>query len=1075
LKSKFLSLLVALVMLLQISIVAPVFSSGSTSAKFAVDFSDSAAQYNVSNTIAGTFDYSIVKGQYGKAADDASIRLYSVGGSADGMNAKKTLKIETYDVPVASDGQYSHLSYQFLNEDGYSILGVNIGYYLPDNVTKKFDKQIMTQPRTATIWKQNRILPNAGTNKKNIDSTTGTWSQVDIYFSPTSTADTVLFVNGTKYSVDATNWNADSGKPEHGLVGRIFRVEFITTPKSASPYMPSAIQIDNVIIERVDSVPDSQNYRYPGESFNFDDNMTIGDNGSYTTSYYHSAKENKPRFDIIKGTDKLGVQFKSTTANTIQSGVYGRRLWDNSLHTMISDSAAAGESALYYTPGVQTLKSGDSVHLTFAIANAKSDTAAGISTKEAKIGSDTIAFIDLFEMSSDGNFRFFGENIGEEWQRDRWYKVDMIFNISSDTKADCYIDGVACLDDYVVNSAAMSLIGTLGFADTEGADYYVDDVAFGLAQVDPADGWELDTDDADLSDAIDNNARVITIAGNYKAEDFMKKIKNPECVTLFNSNGTSVYSGLLANCAVKVSNNFGSGIWYGIVTTGVITEADLFDIADGASVNVSAINKLNVSASGEDTPVIKTAVYMDGKLFKTANTDEMSIDLSALMLGTHKVEAFAYVNGKDCYTDSIEFTLVEEVEKSILKTYDFEDYAAGSSSITGGRIVQEGARTLAETVTDKNGKNYGTSVVLEGTKALYTSAGKHNLYMDINTPDSDMITKAVLEFDICLLSDNAAASTRYRGKTDLASTDTKASTVSTGKIGVESSLGEHTMALESNKWYHIKSMMDVKNGVASLWIDDAPLYEDTAVSTDVVQLASEMRIQFALPAGTYDSVDSIRFAAMDNISLTEYDELAYVKSVKDAQGGSPVDYTADVLTVNMSNPVDEIDVDAITLYSSNGERDIESVVIDSDDASILYVTPKYKLSSADTYSLVIDKGLKSSGAFSSKENCGIFETTSKTIDVLSGSFVLVDEKMIFTAKLTNKDYFDKELTIIAYVYEGGEFKGIAPKTVVVKAGKNLTESVELPYYSASAKVYALVVEDWSTMKPVSNKLYSLSY
>ena len=53
-------------------------------------------------------------------------------------------------------------------------------------------------------------------------------------------------------------------------------------------------------------------------------------------------------------------------------------------------------------------------------------------------------------MSSDGNFRFFGENIGEEWQRDRWYKVDMIFNIGSDTKADCYIDGVACLDDYVL-------------------------------------------------------------------------------------------------------------------------------------------------------------------------------------------------------------------------------------------------------------------------------------------------------------------------------------------------------------------------------------------------------------------------------------------------------------------------------------------------------------------------------------------------------------------------------------------------------------------------------------------------
>ena len=202
-KSKIFKFFLIMTLILQIFVISPVFVKANTTTNSVnIDFSDENAVYDVSNVTAGICDYEILGGQYGKAPNDKSIRLYSVGGSAAGVDSQKKLKIEDETLPLVTEGEYTHLSYQYLNEDGYSILGVNLGYYLPDNETKKYDKFFMTQPRTATILKQIRFMPKANSALNFNASNNGIWHQVDIYFSPSSVENVTLFIDGNKYEKD---------------------------------------------------------------------------------------------------------------------------------------------------------------------------------------------------------------------------------------------------------------------------------------------------------------------------------------------------------------------------------------------------------------------------------------------------------------------------------------------------------------------------------------------------------------------------------------------------------------------------------------------------------------------------------------------------------------------------------------------------------------------------------------------------------------------------------------------------------------------------------------------------------
>lgn len=1078
------SLLTAMVFFVQMFCALTSFAadSGGTNVTFS-----SATGYTVANNVAGTQDYEIVKGQYGKSSGDSSMRLYTVGGTYS-SSGKQYVRIAP-DISAASSGEYIHVSFEYLRENLFCGLTVEMGMY-DSQGTKLYTKKLIDCLSAPTTIGTVRVLSNAtnsSTSGTHYDykELVGSWKRIDMYFSP-DTNKAKVFIDGA-YAVEKnlnTGWGGSSFVPG---IKNVFRLDFIHVLDKKTSHEPSAVQIDNVVVEKVSSIPGSIEYKKLGEKINFDDdNMSIisGTSSimSYGVSFYNTSTSQDAVLQTYSNnlTVRPSVKFGSSAANLVKNEIYGKPSWDNSLYTSIPSDASSGENAMYYHPGAADLAVGDVGHLTFSVANEKSDVSLKLHTDDA-VFSDGTADSDLFEMSvQNGKFKFLNNEINLSWEAQRWYKVDILFKVSSEgTKADCYIDGIKYSSGLELSASALKDIGILNFTDEPNAAYYIDDIAYGRfgpsEYFDPSSGRFILTDNTDLDEAIDTEKHTITVSGNYRIEDFLAKLSNRENVSVYNSNGTKIKTGLLANCIIKVSNTYGAGTYYSVETTAVMTDASIFDIADGSVVVVKDINTLNASAVGEAEAVIKLDIYADGKLCKTVNSDAASINLDELMLGKHTFDAYAYVNEQDCYIDSVDLILIEEKENIVLAKNTFNDYTSGSASISGGRIVQTAGSAVAREVVDKNGKSYGTSLVLESTKEKYTAASSKDCYIDIYTPEVNSIKKAVLEFDVCFL-DNVAASTTYRGKDDLSSANNKGASLSMGKIGTATTFADTTVAtLETNKWYHYKSVTDVKNKVFSLWIDDTPIVENQSFSSSLVLISSEFRIEFRPSADIFDTQSSITYAAFDNFELKEYDELAYIDSVEDASGNTDVNYTSDTLTVNMTDTIDKVTADSIKLYSTNGERPVKSVTIDENDASILYVTPKYKLSSSDVYNLVIDSGLKSAGGVSTKKNCGFFKTSAKSIDVLQGDFEVDNGAISFKTKISNKTSSDKDLTIISYIYEGNEFKGIASKSVTVKAGKNLTDSVELPYYSPAAKVYGLVTDDWTTLRPITNKLYSNSY
>lgn len=581
-KTKFFGIMMVVMLVFQSITFTSVFANGSATDRVVFDFSDANASYTVTNTIGNQFDYEIVKGQYGKAPNDGSIRLYSLGGSASELGKTKALELSISEaqVPVAASGEFVHLSYQYLNEDGYSALTVTANYFAADSASQKiYDAKIMTQPRADTV-RQSRFFQDAPTKVNDNTNFTGTWSQADIYFDPTNIANTTVFHNGAKLDFNnAAGWDKNADKSD--LVGRIYKLSLSQTIAGSSPFESTGIQLDNIIVEKVKSVPASQDYRYLGETLDFDHGMTIAADSrnriGYMIPYINSSKVviNYPRFNPYNGTAATGVVFKSADANCVEYGVFGRPNSNGSLHTQISSDESV-QQAMYYNPGVMDLKSGEYAHLSFAMAN-NAKNRAWVRSQDALFGGKKASALRLFEIEANGNVKMLDQDVGAKCETQKWYKIDLVFKIGNGTdtytKVDGYIDGVKYLVDYEWklsddNYSVLTSVGTLDFANTANADYYVDDVAFGVFNANslhnPEAGYSLTSASAD-DVFVDDSQDIVAITKDKDYTSYSELFANASDAVIINNSGATVYAGTLDKDSwVKVFNGFGGGVYYNV-------------------------------------------------------------------------------------------------------------------------------------------------------------------------------------------------------------------------------------------------------------------------------------------------------------------------------------------------------------------------------------------------------------------------------------------------------------------------------------------------------------------------------
>lgn len=615
-KFRGIKLLMVAILVLQSITFTSVYASTGTGVS--IDFSQSGGYTPVYNTPADKQNNAIVYGQYGKAADDASLRMYSLGGTYynnRNQDSRSNQYIQVIpDLTVTSSGEYIHLSFEYLRENYYSGLNVNISFK-DSNGTVVSNKALLTSlPTNATYYHGEILFNNLGTtngSSRYAYQSIGQWDKVDVYFSP-STNTATSFVNGSGKLT--TTFNSSWGTTV-GLTS-ITDLKFTHILNATINPKASAVHIDNVVVDVATSIPDSQSYKALGEALNFDDNMSVTANGEYGISYYNGVAA---RFSTgLSTTNRGSVKFfnNTTYAYAPVGGIYDRPLWDKSLHISIPVSATGtnGTTGMCYYPDITDISDGEVGHLSFAVANANSNCNVGIINRNGTFNAS------LFEMSTEtGTFNFGGLNSGIKWTPQKWYKIDMFFNRAQDgTRIDCYIDNKQVISDYKCTSAQIVNIGRLYFSDTPGSDYYIDDISYGRTTVAEIADFSLASS---ATSYVNTKEKVVAIESDGDVAQYLagNSAKN---VTLYNADGLIVYNGDMTSATtVKVTNNFGGGVYYnvGYVTPKLSIGEILYD-EDAKTISTNAIGfgtKENFSAADAVIPengTIILAIYSDNTL-----------------------------------------------------------------------------------------------------------------------------------------------------------------------------------------------------------------------------------------------------------------------------------------------------------------------------------------------------------------------------------------------------------------------------------------------------------------------------
>lgn len=503
-------------------------------------------------------NYQIVAGEFLKPKGDKSLRLYSKGGNY--QREGNLYVVKNIDAQNAASNEYVHLSFEYLTEDLMSGTYIQIRVnYTKDGAggsdyTDKFPFDI-----------KNKNMSIFG-GSANSTYRPGQWNKVDLYFEGESSM-VYVYVNGQMQGGGGIEWNTDAKLFTSVNALRITHL----LSKTGDEYNKSAIQFDNIIVEKVSSLPSSVDYAYMGEVINFDDGIdsTLMTDGRYNV---FGMEGNLVR--RFEWTGRPAARFWSVAHNTFESGVYGKPAWDQSLF----GEYTANNQGLQYNTGA-ALKAGDIGHLTMMFAN-RTNYSFRLDSKLFKFNDTaqegTAYFVEF--PNNYANIKFFTLDSGVAWEQYRWYKLDWIFKVGDGattyTQVDCYIDGVKVISDYEWKPAdgsydVLTYIGDLYFLAAANRKYYIDDIAFGVYNSDnyynPAVTPQLSSSDSVLSGLIDNGARaIVPIPDSYTVEDFMAAIDSPENIKVYDANGNRVTTGRISGCTVALSNGFGGAYYYSV-------------------------------------------------------------------------------------------------------------------------------------------------------------------------------------------------------------------------------------------------------------------------------------------------------------------------------------------------------------------------------------------------------------------------------------------------------------------------------------------------------------------------------
>lgn len=455
---------------------------------------------------------------------------------------------------------------------------------------------------------------------------------------------------------------------------------------------------------------------------------------------------------------------------------------------------------------------------------------------------------------------------------------------------------------------------------------------------------------------------------------------------------------------------------------------------------VSQIDKISISTSGNTSGIEKVMFYLDEKL--VVKTSETEILLNSVPTGKREFKIVVFDGDMNKGTWEKEIFITENSD-NIWYENDFSAYSGGNTvtglafNVTSGLLYE----CTPEIIDESYGNSIYFSIDDTNVTAENTDVG---IWYNANTDKT-------FKWGVSMCFDKIPENLHFQtvGPNEKGSNVYMSNVViKNGNVTVS---GESVAKIETGRFYDFEYVVDTENQKYSFWINGEKLV-DNADFTSAIKSITTLRL-----VTSYKKGEAAGFA-VDNVFISESLVMPYIISSEKVDDK--------IISFEMTD-VENVELSDITVSDFSGNVEITDI---SAEENKVFVTLKNSMKNDTKYTVSVTPSLLIDGV---KQYGNLTESTFITnqggFGVSDVNFKIEDKKLISEIALYNNTETEKSALIILNIYKDNKI--IDSKVKSVKIDTENTFELESQMYDNSSVAKVFVLNSWQDRRAFSNNLF----
>ena len=499
------------------------------------------------------------------------------------------------------------------------------------------------------------------------------------------------------------------------------------------------------------------------------------------------------------------------------------------------------------------------------------------------------------------------------------------------------------------------------------------------------------------------------------------------------------------------------------------------NLADGEAIEHGYT--VSISAVDTDDAVTKLILKLDGDKVKETGASNLEWTVpSSVSFGKHTIEVFAEDSNNGWKTEKLQIELSKYTVNTKLSV-DFSDaqinISTGSSSVKGLTVC---------TNTESGSVRYIKNAQIDEDHANCLLIGSEN---NVSGGKTAWLGKDISVKNIAIFETNVYAThSKMREFISLKNGGTSNTLVTfyDGKITFNDGGTEHSVPMETNKWYDVRAEVDFRTSKYTLIINGETVAKNYSLKNQLDGITA-IRIEVA----KYDSNGTDAYVATDKFNV--YEKVGYL-SVSDVEfstynpkpetSADKILFTLNTSSLGLKSAGEKNDasdgIDEVKLFAEGKALDIEAGDIEDGKLPVTFTldkdqNPTYSLDAGCSYKVELyytfEKN-KYKAEFSFETPLGNSE------GVIAPKFVIDNENVKFTANVQSDE--DKTVKVIIAKFKNNVMTEMKSCSVDLTSNNAVSvESPEMSFEDGEDITYKIYIwNDWTDRTSLGNRIFEYS-